>query len=205
VISDSGIEDLHVMLFEDDIFHSSINLDEHHSNNSLELVKAKDGYLYNGRLIELRTRSSATDDYIINVLKESQGRREIDAINYAENINYRMKLDGDTLYLSPYFFTPQEDKFRAQRIEVEIAVPDNKKITLDKNTRRIDTRGIRSGKSYIYIDGRKEVDGFLERETDEKESGHHKITIEKEDGNLEIDIQTDIDEDNEETIQSISI
>ena len=84
-------------------------------------------------------------------------------------------------------------------------MPDNKKITLDKNTRRIDTRGIRSGKSYIYIDGRKEVDGFLERETDEKESGHHKITIEKEDGNLEIDIQTVIDEDNEETIQSISI
>jgi len=195
VISDLSIENLHVMMLEDDVFHSGINMVEHYHHNDLELVKLEDGYLYNGGMIELRTRSSASDNYSINIIKESQGRREIDAINYAENINYKMKIVGDTLFLSPYFFSPEEDKYRAQRIEIEIAVPDDKKITFDKNTRRINMRGVRSGKSYIYLDGRKEKEGFLEKRED---SGHHKITIEKEDGNLEIDIETDIEDESKD-------
>jgi len=208
VISDTEIEELHVMLFEDDMFHSGINMKDHYGNNELELLKLKDGFLYNGGFIELSTKSSPTEDYVVNVLKESQGSRELDAINYAENINYKMKLTGDTLFLSPYFFTPQEDKFRGQRVKIEIAVPDDKKVTLDKNIRRINTKGVRSGKTYIYSDGRRGEDGFIERDENEG-SGRHKIIIDKEDGSLEIEIKTDIedetDETTEETIKSISI
>lgn len=198
VIPAAEIEELHVMLLPDDVFHSSINLNHYH--HDYELMKTDEEYLYNGSLIELRTRSSATDDYILTITKESQGMREIEAINFAENIQHDIKLDGDTLYLAPYFYTPLEDKFRWQKIEIEIAVPDNKKISLDKNTRRIDTRGVRSGKSYIYIDGRRETEGY---QIDSEGTGHHKITIEQEDGSFRLDIQKDIEEEIKEELEEV--
>jgi len=194
IISSAEIDNLHVQLLADGIFHSSIKRD-HHYHNNLDLLKIENGDLYNGANISMRTRSSATDDYIITILKESQGQGEIRAIEYAEGIDFEFKVEGNTLLLAPYFTTDLEDEYRDQKVKIEIAVPDGKTISMDKNTRRVDLKNVRNGSTYIYKDGHKELYNKRSSKTDDEKTGHHKITMEKKDGKIEIDIESNIDEE----------
>ncbi len=145
-------DELHVMILPDDEFHSSLNIDNDYLNY-WEVMKLTEGELINGREIEFETRESKSDDFKLKIRKESQGGSSLQAIHFSEHIEYDYSIEGDTLYLAPYFKIPREDGFRAQRVELMLYVPDMNKISLDHNTSRIELRGMDRDKTYIYEDG----------------------------------------------------
>lgn len=151
-ISNPEITKLHVKVLNDDVFHSNLTIDDHY-HGGWEIFKLNDSHLINGQEIVVQTESTSGDVFRVKVDKRSQGRKSLEAINFAENIEYNSRVEGDTLYLMPYFKSAREDGFRAQRVRVTIYVPDGKLVSLDKNTGRLDLRGVRKGMTYLYEDG----------------------------------------------------
>ncbi len=151
-VSDSRISKLHLKVLNDDMFHSNIHIDNH-NHGGWEFFKLTENELINGQEIVIRTESTSGNVFRVKVEKRSQGRKALEAINFAENIEYNSFVENDTLYLMPYFKTQREDKFRAQHVNITIYVPDGKLISMDENTSRLDLRGVRSGNSYKFEDG----------------------------------------------------
>ncbi len=161
---------LHVQLLHDDVFHSNLNIDEDYQNY-WEVLKLTEDELYNGQDIFLETKESKSENFRIKIIKESQGPHSLEAINFAENISYRSHMKGDTLLLAPYFKIPREDGLRIQKVKIQIYVPEDKYVTLDRNTSRIELWGIKSGKSYKYQDGyRNDFEPELEHIKEEPDS-----------------------------------
>lgn len=152
--SGSDTENLHVMLLPDDEFHSNLNLDGQHTPY-WELMKLTENQFINGQGVSFEIGDSKSDDFKIKIIKESQGGKSLEAINFAENISFYSELRGDTLRLSPYIRIPREDGYRSQRVEIVVYVPEGKRVTLDKNTSRIRLNNVKKGKSYIFEDGYK--------------------------------------------------
>ena len=152
--SSSDTENLHVMLLPDDEFHSNLNLDGE-DTPYWEVMKLTENQFINGQGVSFETKDSKSDDFKIKIIKKSQGRKSLEAINFAENISFYSELDGDTLKLSPYIRIPREDGYRSQRLEIVVYVPEGKRVTLDKNTSRIQLKNVKKGRAYIFEDGYK--------------------------------------------------
>ncbi|MFK7756471.1 MAG: PspC domain-containing protein [Flavobacteriales bacterium] len=153
-ISSPEIKKLHVKVINDDVFHSNINIDDHY-HGGWEFFDLTDSHLINGQEIVLKTESTDGSVFRVKIDKRSQGKKALEAINFAENIEYNSFVENDTLFLMPYFKTYREDGFRAQRVRVTVYVPEGKVVSLDKNMSRLDLRGVRKGEAYKYEDGYK--------------------------------------------------
>lgn len=85
--SGSDTENLHIMLLPDDEFHSNLNLDGE-DTPYWEVMKLTENQFINGQGVSFETRDSKSDDFKIKIIKKSQGRKSLEAINFAENNSF---------------------------------------------------------------------------------------------------------------------
>jgi len=151
LLTNNDTDKLHVKIISDDMFHS--NLKVNNTSEMWQAVKLTEDKYVDGQSIEFRTRPTEGNFFKVKVTKRSQGSKSLEAITYAENISYKSRISGDTLYLAPYFTAPREDKFRAQRVRIELMVPEGKIVTMNENTERIELRHLRALDIFTYKNG----------------------------------------------------
>ncbi|MDA3821710.1 MAG: hypothetical protein PF450_03725, partial [Bacteroidales bacterium] len=55
----------------------------------------------------------------------------------ASKLNYNYSSSGNQITLDPYFYIENADKWRFQRLDISLQVPEGKYIMLEKETREI--------------------------------------------------------------------
>jgi phage shock protein PspC (stress-responsive transcriptional regulator) len=119
IVSDPGIEG-----FNNDWYFSY--------DNSWTMISTEDR-LY-GK-IGLDAAPGEFDEYELSIRKNSQGRDRAQASINAGLLDFGWKLEGNTLFLDPYFSLEKPNKWRSPGTKVTIMVPPGKYIRLDNNTR----------------------------------------------------------------------
>ncbi len=85
--------------------------------------------------IRLNIHSSDNESVYVKTSKRSQGKSRSGARDNAELIDYNYELMAKDLRLDGYFLTDVKNKFREQKIYIDVYIPEGQVIYLDKSTR----------------------------------------------------------------------
>lgn len=85
--------------------------------------------------IRLNIYTSESDNFYIKVRKKSQGKSRLIARENAREIGYEYNLQETDLLLNGYFLTDKDNKFREQKINIDLYLPEGQTLYLDKSTR----------------------------------------------------------------------
>jgi hypothetical protein len=85
--------------------------------------------------IRLNVYTSSDDKFYLKTRKKSQGESRTAARENAEIIDFDVQLIEGELKLDGYFLADADNKFREQKIYVDLYIPINKTVYLDKSTR----------------------------------------------------------------------
>lgn len=107
---------------------------------------------------ELRFEETSRNIPEISVRRKSFGYSIDDALENAQNIDYRWKMKNDTLFLDNYFSIPRHKKWRSQEVEIIVRIPENYSVHIDQSLRNGPKMRHRSyhefGKHYVMKNGR---------------------------------------------------
>lgn len=97
------------------------------------------------RISNVKIRVAKSNDalYHVSMFKESHGENRADARRRAEKLTYTATTLDSALILGSGFGIGKEDKFRGQRIVVEIRVPVGKMIRFDETVTKLEMSDIR--------------------------------------------------------------
>ncbi len=85
--------------------------------------------------IRLNINASDNDKVFVKTRKNSQGKNRTKARDNAEMIGYDFQLLEDELRLDGYFLTDIKNKFREQKVYIDLYIPENQIVYLSKSTR----------------------------------------------------------------------
>jgi len=85
--------------------------------------------------IRLNIHASDDESVYVKTSKRSQGKSRSGARDNAELIDYNYELLSKELRLDGYFLTSVKNKFREQKIYIDVYIPEGQVIYLDKSTR----------------------------------------------------------------------
>ena len=84
--------------------------------------------------VKVNVRKSDSDEFSVKVRKTSDGRNRNIANQNAEALDYNYELNGNTLTLNAYFLSEFKTKYKDEKIEVTVYVPENTTIYFEGNT-----------------------------------------------------------------------
>lgn len=85
--------------------------------------------------IRLNIYTSESNNFYIKVRKKSQGKSRLIARENAREIGYDYILQEKDLLLNGYFLTDKDNKFKEQKINIDLYLPEGQTLYLDKSTR----------------------------------------------------------------------
>jgi phage shock protein PspC (stress-responsive transcriptional regulator) len=80
---------------------------------------------------------SSTSDCVIIVKKQSRGKTREQANDYIQKITYHYKSTDSTLVLDPWFLLGETEKWKDQKVNITLKIPEGMAIYLDENTDKI--------------------------------------------------------------------
>lgn len=83
--------------------------------------------------VEIDVRSTDDEYFSLRIEKSSFGSNFNEALRYAESINYSFTRTDSLVLLDPYFKSEYEEKWRAQRVELTLYIPEGKAINFEKD------------------------------------------------------------------------
>ncbi len=118
-------------------FSDMSNRKRHRNRGEItELLEIDDNIIYNGS-VELNIEQADQDSFKIEVLKSSRGKTKSRAAEYAKDITYNYKINGDKITFDQYLTTDLSSSIRGQQIKITIYVPRGKSIYFSENMLRI--------------------------------------------------------------------
>lgn len=122
-----------------DTLYISMNADYHYDsevrrsgNLSIKYNKQNDRIIYSSN-ITLDIKSSKDSIVKILIHKKAEGNSHLDAKNRAQAIDYNYSLNQNKLSLDGFFTSEIINKFRSQKLEIIIMLPENMIISPDPN------------------------------------------------------------------------
>jgi len=85
--------------------------------------------------IRLNIQASDSEEIIVKTRKKSDGKSKEDARDRAREMRHEIQLDSNELKLNGYFLTEVINKFRSQKVYIDVFIPVGQVIYLDKSTR----------------------------------------------------------------------
>lgn len=79
---------------------------------------------------QLDVKRSGTDEFVITVRKAARGKSREDAKESIQEINYTYSLNDSTVLFDPYFVLDNDAKWRNQKVEIIVKVPEGKAVYL---------------------------------------------------------------------------
>jgi hypothetical protein len=141
----SSTYDTEILQVQSDTLFVSIRADEYfgddkryaYGDDQEELLKLEgDRIVFGYPHVEL-VPNKQTNTFDLRLEKESRGRGSDSALEKAINITYNSELTDDELVLDPYYSVPLSDKFRGQKLFVQLQIPVGKTVYLGENLPRI--------------------------------------------------------------------
>jgi phage shock protein PspC (stress-responsive transcriptional regulator) len=130
-LEDSDV--LYIQVAPDPYWHKGMRA---RTENRLELVKAIDEHLIFGYPL-LKVRPSDDDYFALTVVKKATGSNVAEAIDHAQNIEYTFQLNDSTLVLNPFYRSAIADHFRAQKVYLNVHVPNGRTVEFGPHIDRI--------------------------------------------------------------------
>ncbi len=124
---------LHIKLVDNDKISNSMVLRKEYGYKVVFDEEDNDRIYSNN--IRLNIHSSDNDKIIIKTRKKSDGKSKEDARDNAKEISHGFTLENNNLSIDGYFLTEVMNKFRAQKIYIDVYLPVGQIIYLDKSTR----------------------------------------------------------------------
>jgi len=87
--------------------------------------------------VSLDIERSGTDNFIVVVKKRSRGKNNTDAKNNIQQILYTYTLTDSTIVFEPDFLIAENGRWREQRVDIVVKVPEGKTVFLSENMDRI--------------------------------------------------------------------
>lgn len=88
--------------------------------------------------IELHIRKSDNDQFELSQWNYARGRDRTESDGLIEKINYPITIENNTLVLPSNFSIPNGTKWRKQKVDITLKVPEGKMVDLDRSLRYID-------------------------------------------------------------------
>lgn len=82
---------------------------------------------------EISIVSGNDNGFTANVSKFSKGKNSVLASKRAKNIQFEIVQEADTLFVDQYYYLQTEEVWRNQNVQLQIAVPNNYNIFIDKS------------------------------------------------------------------------
>jgi phage shock protein PspC (stress-responsive transcriptional regulator) len=79
----------------------------------------------------LDIEKSSTHDCVIVIKKQSRGRTRNQANEFIQRITYHYAVTDSTLVLDPWFFPGENDKWKDQKVDITLKIPEGMAIYLD--------------------------------------------------------------------------
>lgn len=109
--------------------------------------------------VKVRVEKSTDSNYSVKILKYSFGKNRKDAEQRAENIIFNSNYKDSVLDLGSGLSISKKDRFRGQKVLVQIKIPVGKKIRIDESVaNRFNPFEIRINRSYKYNRYRNDFD-----------------------------------------------
>ena len=104
-------------------------------NSDLQIKYTKDDkrIIYSTNII-MKVKASKDSIGKIIIEKSAEGNNYLDAKKRAEAIEYRLDFENNTLYLNGFFTSDPSNKFRNQRIDLTLYVPEGTVIYSEENS-----------------------------------------------------------------------
>jgi len=103
------------------------------SNNPMDIYFDKDNKRFYGKA-NLNIQKSNDGQSKINIRRESQGESKLAAYRYAEDIEYSVEIRDSLLNFDRFFTVIPQDKWKFQRLNATLFVPEGTVIIFDKST-----------------------------------------------------------------------
>lgn len=78
--------------------------------------------------VRLNISKSPTNQFELSVMRSARGEDKKHALSIAEGVRYFIRQEGSSVFLNPYFSLPKDAKWRRQRVEFTVLVPEGKYI-----------------------------------------------------------------------------
>ncbi len=111
--------------------YSRLRQDDHIEIGNRRYI-IKDDNIYGE--ISIDVERSRNDKFEMRVVKSSRGPDVKTAEELAETIEYKYSMKDSILTMDPYFSTKPGEKWRLQRIDITVYIPEGKAVNLNKNT-----------------------------------------------------------------------
>ncbi|MCH2232732.1 MAG: PspC domain-containing protein [Crocinitomicaceae bacterium] len=134
IVNDST-DVLYVDVVEEDLLGENVSLENVWNFSELVTIDDKNITLGYPQLKILPAKDS--ENFEIQINKESCGYTIKDAVQKAERIDYEISITDNQVSIPPYFSVPKDDKIRAQYPSVIIRVPEGKRIVFGNSIDRI--------------------------------------------------------------------
>ena len=76
--------------------------------------------------VKLNIAKSESGQFEISVMRSARGEDKKQALSIAEGVRYFIRQEGSSIYLNPYFSLPKDAKWRRQKVEFTILIPEGK-------------------------------------------------------------------------------
>lgn len=112
--------------------------DQHHRYNRdpFHLTRITDDSIHFG-FPEIDVRESTTDQFEIQIIRIARGSSHKEAMDYAQNIQYRITQQDSLIYFAPFYSILRADRVRFQQLEVIVRVPKGKTIYIKPKMDRV--------------------------------------------------------------------
>lgn len=81
---------------------------------------------------QLDIEKATGNEFVVSLRKTSRGRTRDLARDHASDLEYNMQLVDSVLMFDPYFFLREGDKWRDQKLQITLKVPEGKEVYLDR-------------------------------------------------------------------------
>ena len=99
--------------------------------NKLKVMEA-DGKRFLLGQPTLDIEKASGENFVVTIKKSSRGRSHENARNFASDLIYNYELKDSVLYFEPYFYLNKKDKWRDQKIQITVKLPEGSTIFLDE-------------------------------------------------------------------------
>ena len=81
----------------------------------------------------LDVEKSGSDNFSVTIKKYSRGRNRNEARDYTTEIIYNYEVQDSILFFDPWFYLEEDSKWRDQKVEMTLKVPEGKAVHLSEN------------------------------------------------------------------------
>ncbi len=117
----------------DTLFIEIPNPRQHSGPIQLDKISFHEDYILS-KMVKVNIVNS--NDFNLNIVKNARGYSIAESKSLAENINYSISQEGNTISIPADFIVEKGNKWRAQHINIELQVPEGKHIVINKHKER---------------------------------------------------------------------